>query len=114
MSNQIAKFIVEGTPVSKQRPRVTTRGFTYTPKKTTDHEHYIRDCFRVRCPKWKLTDKKLSVNLTFYFKPAKSTPKKRLLGLLGTFCDNNKDLDNLIKTVYHLCKLFYLSYPRQF
>lgn len=94
----IAKFIVEGLPVPKGRPRVF-RHMTITPKKTKEHEFLIAECFKLRCPHWNITDKKVFVSVEFHFKPAKSTPKKRLLTLLGEFCDNHKDIDNLIKTV---------------
>lgn len=99
MSNQVANFVIPGTPVSKQRPRVMRNGFTYTPKKTVDHERLIQQSFKLRCPRFNLTEKKLRVSFEFYFTPPKSTSKKKYNELINKTCDNNKDLDNLIKTV---------------
>ena len=93
------KFVIPGVPVSKERPRVTRRGFTYTPRKTKNHEKFIQETFRLFYPNWTPSEKKLTVFLEFIFKPPKNTSKKRLLAMLGKPCDNNKDLDNLSKTI---------------
>lgn len=39
------KFVVEGTAVPKQRPRISGRT-AYTPKKTRDYEERVRKAFR--------------------------------------------------------------------
>ena len=39
------KFVVEGTAVPKQRPRISGRT-AYTPKKTRDYEERVRQAFR--------------------------------------------------------------------
>jgi len=49
----VAKFIVEGEPVSKSRARFTKRGsrtFAYTPHKTHDGEKAIARAFRAAMP----------------------------------------------------------------
>jgi Holliday junction resolvase RusA-like endonuclease len=38
-------FIVDGTAVPKQRPRISGR-MAYTPKKTRDYEERVREAFR--------------------------------------------------------------------
>ena len=38
-------FIVDGTAVPKQRPRITRGGQAYTPKKTRDYEGRVRKAF---------------------------------------------------------------------
>ena len=39
------QFVVDGTAVPKQRPRVTRGGQAYTPKKTRDYEERVRKAF---------------------------------------------------------------------
>lgn len=95
---QVCIFVVDGTPVPKQRPRVY-RNIAFTPVKTKNYQALVRDCFKLRCPSWKISDKKLKIRIEFYFKPPKSTSKKRLNGMIDKFCDNHKDLDNLEKSV---------------
>ena len=38
-------FVVDGTAVPKQRPRITRGGQAYTPKKTRDYEGRVRKAF---------------------------------------------------------------------
>lgn len=38
-------FVVHGTAVPKQRPRITRGGHAYTPKKTRDYEGRVRKAF---------------------------------------------------------------------
>ena len=72
-------FMVPGEPVSKERPR-TVSGHTYTPQKTLDHEQKIRDVWNLTVRKW--------------------DPKGKFHVELGFDLErNNKDIDNLIKTV---------------
>ena len=39
------QFIIDGTAVPKQRPRITRGGQAYTPKKTRDYEGRVRKAF---------------------------------------------------------------------
>lgn len=41
----IVEFLVEGKPATKQRPRHTKSGFTYTPPETRAAEKAVRDTF---------------------------------------------------------------------
>lgn len=38
-------FLIEGKPKPKERPRMTRRGRTYTPKATLEAEQRIRDAY---------------------------------------------------------------------
>lgn len=40
------RFVVDGTAVPKQRPRITRGRQAYTPKKTRDYEERVRRAFR--------------------------------------------------------------------
>ena len=41
-------FVVDGTAVPKQRPRIS-RGRAYTPKRTKDYEERVLEAFRSSC-----------------------------------------------------------------
>lgn len=70
---------VPGEPVAKERPR-TVNGHTYTPQKTLDHEEKIRQVWGYTVRKW--------------------DPKGRFHVAMQFFVGrDNKDLDNMVKTV---------------
>lgn len=56
-------FIVEGQPVPKARPRVTSHG-VYTPKKTADWEQLVG--WRYKEAGGELLDGPVSLKMTFY------------------------------------------------
>ncbi len=46
------RFVVEGDPVGKQRPRFSGAGAgvrTYTPQKTKDYERLVQDNYYIQC-----------------------------------------------------------------
>ena len=46
------RFVVEGDPVGKQRPRFSGAGSgvrTYTPQKTKDYERLVQDNYYIQC-----------------------------------------------------------------
>lgn len=46
------RFVVEGDPVGKQRPRFSEAGAgvrTYTPQKTKDYERLVQDNYYIQC-----------------------------------------------------------------
>lgn len=85
------RFNVPGTPVSKARPRVTKRGFSYTPKKTVMWENRVAFYGNLRRPK-ELIDGPIAMKLTFYFAKPKSRKKYN-----HPSC--GKDVDNLAKSI---------------
>lgn len=67
------EFVIDGEPVAKGRPRFTTTGRAYTPKRTADYEKKVRqaytgDMFPEGIP--------LSVHIDAYMGIPKSASKK--------------------------------------
>lgn len=80
----IAAFTLPGEPVSKQRPRFTKTGRTYTPNETLVAEKKIGFSFRGVNPGWPAggRDGEFAVRATFY-----------------TFAKSHRDIDNMLKLV---------------
>ena len=70
------KITIPGRPVGKQRPRVTKRGITYTPKKTAEYEKLIQYTYMSRYGSKRLTGAIRAV-ITAYMYIPKSESKKR-------------------------------------
>ena len=83
---QAVTFIVDGEPVSKERPRFTTRGGkprTYTPGKTLAAERAVKDAFEAAAPGYTFAaDASYTVEATFFN---------------GT--RRHRDVDNMLKLV---------------
>lgn len=77
-------------PVPKGRPRVGKWGGVFTPKETRNFEKLVGDWVKAIYTK-KPTEKALKVNISFYFKRAKSNTKK--------FHTQKPDLDNVAKAI---------------
>lgn len=106
-------FVIEGEPMAKQRPRLSTfNGYAraYTPKDTERYENKVLMCYKnslnneineVMFPQG--TYVKLS--LEAYFGLTKGDYGKKGLNksgknkINGVYCDKHKDLDNIIKIV---------------
>lgn len=97
------KFIIPGRAVPKARPRVTKRGFTYTPKSTKDFEKLVRDTYisefggNAMFP----PQMPLAMVVEFGLKPPKSwakTKRKRAIEK-EIFPVGRPDVDNLLKGV---------------
>lgn len=95
-----AEFFIEGLPIAKGRPRVTKRGYTYTPKRTKRYEDHVRDCYLLGVGEEPSEDG-LLVYLCFTFPIPKSYPKKRVEAIRTKreLYTKKPDLDNLAKTV---------------
>ncbi|MCP3684369.1 MAG: RusA family crossover junction endodeoxyribonuclease [bacterium] len=86
------KFTVYGKPTAKQRPVVTRKGFTFTPKKTQEaEEDFISQACKHRPEE--LLDGALRLVVRFYMPKPKSKPKKVY------FWITRPDLDNYVKLV---------------
>ena len=93
------KFIVEGIPIGKGRPRVTRNG-TYTPKKTKDYEKLVQ---------WSCKNKykgdplkaPIRIDIRLYMYIPKNTSKVRLKRkLAGEILPTKKpDWDNMAKAI---------------
>lgn len=96
-------FYVPGRPVPKARPRVTKKGYAYTPRKTMAFEQSVVLAYR----KSKAGGKQfpegvpLLMELTFTFSPPKSWSKARREDVIrrGMCPTCRPDLDNLMKGV---------------
>ena len=96
------KFTVLGEPRGKQRPRMTGRGITYTPKETVEYENLIKLEYRRQCGNRKFDDDvPLDVRILAYYGIPKSASKKKQNAMRnGEIRPIKKvDVDNLAKAV---------------
>lgn len=94
----VYQWTIMGTPTPKGRPRMTRTGRSYTPAKTKRAERAVRILSAAYAPSAPLSGR-LSVDLAFFFEPAKSwSKKKRAAALAGELAHVTRpDIDNLIK-----------------
>lgn len=75
------KFTVPGNPFGKQRPKFARMGTytkTYTPKKTTQHEKEVAECFLEVARGRRFKEKEpLDIRIIAYYPIPQSTSKKR-------------------------------------
>ena len=95
------EFEILGKPLGKARPRVTRKGFTYTPQKTVNYESLIRWTFQSKFPNHKPFEGYIEAEIKAIFDVPKSYSKKKTLELLNKSCnyDHKPDLDNVAKIV---------------
>lgn len=103
------EFVIYGTPVAKQRPKVTVRGsfaHAYTPKETLMYENKVAHAYKDVAKDFIFNrDDLLSVSITAYFPLNKSDYGKKGLNKSGRYkldqiyCPTHKDIDNLCKSV---------------
>jgi len=86
------RYVMNLSPVSKQRPRMTRRGRTYTPEKTVNFENEVKILSKRYAPK-QLLEGPLEVRIWFHLERPKK-PKNKDYPL------NKNDLDNYIKAVF--------------
>lgn len=88
--------IIKGIePKSAPRPRFSHKYGTYNDTSYTTY----KDKIKWRMPKWN-SEKKIFVDITFIFAIPKRITGKKRTDQIGTFCEKNKDLDNLEKSIY--------------
>lgn len=96
------KFVVQGAPVAKGRPRMTRNGRTYTPEKTVNYENLVRLEFMRQCGGMKFPqDAPLDVRImAFYPIPKSVSKKKRQLMIDRKMRPLKKpDTDNVCKAI---------------
>ena len=91
-------FEVPGTPVPQSRPRVSRYG-TYYPPKVKAYREYVSTIAKAAMGGREPLQGALEMSCTFYFTPPKSTPKKTLSAMYGTYHTRKPDADNLLKCV---------------
>lgn len=79
------KFIVDGCPQGKGRPRFTKSGRTYTPKNTVQYEKEVVKAFQEQCGGVRFGDTQmLDLRITAYYAIPKSDSRdKRTKKLVG-------------------------------
>lgn len=98
------KFVVEGKPKGKGRPRFARAGKyvrTYTPKDTQDYEQKVRESFLRQYEDKDVKDynNNVKVCLRAYFVPPKNTSKKKLKEILNNPYLHKPDCDNIAKII---------------
>lgn len=100
------KFTVPGNPFGKQRPKFARMGTytkTYTPKKTTQHEKEVAECFLEVARGRRFKEKEpLDIRIIAYYPIPQSTSKKRRKEMLEHRIRPTvkPDLDNVAKLIY--------------
>ncbi|MGL4521231.1 MAG: RusA family crossover junction endodeoxyribonuclease [Bacilli bacterium] len=91
-----AHVLIQGLePKSAPRPRFSRKYGAYNDTAYT----LYKDRIKWKMPSWR-SEKKIFIDITFVFKIAKSIQGKNRQKIIGTFCEKNKDLDNLEKSIY--------------
>lgn len=95
------KFEILGKPVAKARPRLSSRGYAYTPQKTVNYENLVRYTFQSEYPNHKPFEGYVEASITAIFEIPKSYSKKKTKELLKTHNNYNHkpDLDNIAKII---------------
>jgi Holliday junction resolvase RusA-like endonuclease len=92
-------LIIPGDPVGKGRPRFTQGGIAFTPKRTRNHEAYIKALFVQKYPRHEPLAGPLEMEIIVAFPIPKSASKKRRQDMLWQreMPTRRPDVDNLCK-----------------
>lgn len=93
------EFKIIGDIQTKHRPRATVQGGharVYTDKTTINYENYVKSEFQRQCEGVHFGDKPIYAVVYAYFSPSKELNKYEATRLA---CMNQKDCDNIAKTV---------------
>jgi Holliday junction resolvase RusA-like endonuclease len=94
-------FTIPGEPVAKGRPRVTSRGITYTPAKTKNYETLVKELYWSAYQGQEMLSGPLQIKVEAYLKIPKSASKTKKKRMIQGFERPTKkpDFDNLAKSV---------------
>lgn len=97
-------IVLGGQPVGKARPRFTRQGRAYTPAKTKDYEHRLREIAKLEMQQLKAepTEMPCRVRILAQFEIPKSWPKYKQRDALtgeGNWRPGKPDIDNIAKAV---------------
>lgn len=96
------KFVVEGKPQAKQRPRATRiHGYNriYTPRKTANYEKSVAIAYKKAGGK-RFEQCAIEIMIDAYFASPSKVSKKKREALIGTYYMKHKgDLDNICKSI---------------
>ena len=99
------KFIVDGNPGVKKRPRFARMGKfvkTYSPEDNVSYENWVKLCYKNQIKEMAVPYyEPIKVTIVAYFGIPKSwSKKKQKQALLGEILpNNNKDVDNIAKII---------------
>lgn len=98
------KFIIDGIPVGKGRPRFSNRGGVaraYSPSKTREYETYVKACYKEQCNNAKPTSNALEICIDAYYPVPKATTKANRSEMLTDTQRPTKkpDADNIAKVI---------------
>lgn len=91
------KFVVEGKPVGKGRPRLARYG-VYTPINTVNYENLVKFSY-LSITNNKIVDSAIKIEIWAYFEPNKSDSKKKQKELIGKPYNKKPDIDNIAKSI---------------
>ena len=92
------KFIIDGEPKGKGRPRFTRGGHAYTPQGTVEYENLVRASY-IKAGKVYFSNIPLGMEISAYYKIPKSTSKKKRAELLNSRPMKKPDYDNIAKII---------------
>ncbi len=98
-----AKFTILGEPKGKGRPRVTKRGYAFTPKDTVAYENLVKLEYRNQCEDFMFEkDVQLDARVIAYYAIPKSVSKKKRQQMESHRLRPIKkpDCDNVIKSIF--------------
>lgn len=96
------EFEIPGQITGKGRPRVNTyTGRAYTPTKTKDYELLTQQYFKLKYPRYKILEGRISVKIIAYFSIPKGINKaqKQLISENQLSPTKKPDIDNIIKII---------------
>lgn len=91
------KFVIEGKPVGKGRPRLSRWG-VYTPTKTVNYENLVRFSY-LQSTNDKFIDCDLKIEIWAIFEPIKSISQKKQKELMNKPYRKKPDIDNITKSI---------------
>lgn len=93
---------IPGSPVGKQRARVTRQGHAFTPAKTVNYEALVKQTFAAKYPDFVPMPGPVSMILSIYIMPSKETSRKLTKAGIGGVRPRpiiKPDISNVLKSI---------------
>lgn len=91
-------MIIPGKPVGKGRPRFTSVGMAYTPKRTVEYENLVRLAW-MQTDGAKMMTGNIKATIKAYFSMPTSWSKKKMQTMCYRPYPHKPDIDNLCKSI---------------
>ena len=103
-NNDSIELSIDGLPIGKGRPKVTSRfghAFAYTPTRTKDYEQKIKMTYINNYTYFHRLDGPLEATINQYFPVPKGTSKVKHQKMINNEIQHTKkpDIDNIIKSI---------------